>query len=81
MNQPGSDAKVLSRIERLVSEEHSLFEQGQLSPEDRQRLDALKVELDQFWDLLRRRRALREFGGDASHASLQDEKVIRGYIG
>jgi len=79
MAQP--DASVLAHIQRLVTEEHKLFEREQPTPEENHRLAALQVELDQCWDLLRQRRALREFGGDASQAHVRDADVVKKYIG
>jgi hypothetical protein len=76
-----TDASVLSHIQRLVAEEHKLFEREQLTPEENHRLAALQVELDRCWDLLRQRRALREFGGDASQAQVRDADVVKKYIG
>jgi hypothetical protein len=80
---PGAekDASVLAHIEHLVKEEHKLFERGELTPEESHRLAALQVELDQCWDLLRQRRALREFGGDPSQAHARDADVVKKYIG
>ena len=37
--------------------------------------------LDQCWDLLRQRRALREFGDDPSRARVRDADVVKKYIG
>ena len=79
MAQP--DASVLAHIQRLVTEEHKLFDREPLTPEENHRLTALQVELDQCWDLLRQRRALREFGGDASQAHVRDAAVVKKYIG
>ena len=65
------DDQIHGRIEQLVSEEHQLWNRessGQATDEDRQRIDALKVSLDQCWDLLRQRRALREEGGNPDDA-------------
>ena len=65
------EAQIHGRIENLVSEEHSLWEReaaGEAPDTDRQRLDSLKVTLDQCWDLLRQRRALREAGLDPETA-------------
>jgi len=75
------DASVLAHIQRLVSEEHNLFDGGELTIEQTNRLAALQVELDQCWDLLRQRRALREFGGDASQAHARSPDVVKKYIG
>src|SRR4051812_18743194 len=59
------DDDVHGRIERLVAEEHALWDReaaGEASSEDRARLQEVKVSLDQYWDLLRQRRALRNAG-------------------
>ena len=79
MTQP--DASVLTHIERLVTEEHKLFERAELTAEENHRLVALQVELDQCWDLLRQRRALREFGGDPQQAHVREADVVKKYIG
>ena len=79
MAQP--DASVLSHIQRLVAEEHQLFERGELSSDANHRLTALQDELDQCWDLLRERRALREFGGDPAQAHVREADVVKKYIG
>jgi len=81
MTQPDKDASVLVHIQRLANEEHRLMERGDLGPEDSHRLAALQTELDQCWDLLRQRRALREFGGDPSQAHARDADVVKKYIG
>jgi hypothetical protein len=80
---PGAekDASVLAHIEHLVKEEHKLFERDERTAEESQRLTALQVELDQCWDLLRQRRALREFGGDPSQAHARDADVVKKYVG
>jgi hypothetical protein len=53
------DDSPMDHIEALVSEEHRLWtsaEAGGLAPADHERLEAIKVELDRYWALLRRRR-------------------------
>ena len=81
MSQSDTDARVFGHIRRLVNEEHRLFEQGHVSEDERRRLSALQAELDQCWDLLRQRRALRELGGDASKAQVRDVGVVKKYTG
>jgi Protein of unknown function (DUF2630) len=81
MAQSDSDASVLAHIQRLVTEEHKLFERHALTLEEDHRLAALQAELDQCWDLLRQRRALREFGGDPSQAHARDADTVKKYIG
>ena len=76
------DDRLHGRIEDLVSEEHSLWERdaaGEATDADRQRLDSLKVTLDQCWDLLRQRRALREAGLDPDAARVRDADVVGHY--
>jgi Protein of unknown function (DUF2630) len=55
MNEPtkeGSDQTVLSHIERLVAEEHRLYNQGAGNTDaEVARLKNIQVELDQCWDL------------------------------
>jgi hypothetical protein len=73
------DQPVLGHIKRLVDEEHKLYSQGKLQEEDRSRLDKLQVELDQCWDLLRQRRARREFGQDPNEAQVRPSRVVEDY--
>ena len=81
MTQPDKDASILAHIQRLVSEEQGLFQRGELDPEETRRLSAVQTEFDQCWDLLRQRRALREFGGDPSQAHARDADTVKKYIG
>src|SRR4051794_16772123 len=62
------DIDLLDRIERLVNEEQTLYQRGDLDERETRRLEELRVSLDQYWDLLRQRRALREFGKDPDQA-------------
>ncbi len=77
------DGEIHRRIEELVAEEHRLWHDeessGGASDEDRRRLESLKVTLDQCWDLLRQRRALRDVGLDPEIARVRDESVVEGY--
>ena len=76
------DTGIHESIEQLVAEEHELWEreaQGSASDADRQRLDAVRVSLDQCWDLLRQRRALREAGSDPEAARARDASVVEEY--
>jgi Protein of unknown function (DUF2630) len=73
------DQSVLSHIDRLVKEEEILYGQSELTEDNRHRLAELKVQLDQCWDLLRQRRALREFGDDPDKAKLRPAKIVENY--
>jgi hypothetical protein len=76
-----SDSHVLPGIEELVREEQRLRDQGTASEAERVALKDLEVDLDQYWDLLRRRRAYREFGDDPAEAQIRPAKVVEGYEG
>ena len=73
------DQPVLGHIKKLVEEEHKLYSQGKLGQVDRKRLDTIEVELDQCWDLLRQRRARREFGEDPNEAHVRKPGVVEKY--
>jgi hypothetical protein len=78
------DETVIRNINDLAREEHELFEReshGKASTADRERLQRLQVMLDQCWDLLRQRRARREFGQNPDEAHLRDETTVKAYIG
>jgi hypothetical protein len=79
MAQDTSDQSVLEKIERLVHEEQHLYGKGNLSDHDQVRLANLQVQLDQLWDLLRQRRARREFGEDPDAAKVRPASVVEGY--
>jgi hypothetical protein len=77
-NQVG-DQPVLNYIQRLVAEEHRLHHQGKLPHTDRKRLAQVQVELDQCWDLLRQRRALRDVGLDPEDAQVRPPQIVENY--
>ena len=81
MEDHGNEAAALDHIQRLVAEEHQLFEQGSRSVKEDKRLADLQVQLDQCWDLLRQRRALRETGRDLGEAHLRPPEVVEKYLG
>ena len=81
MAKPDKDTAVFAHIEALVAEEHRLFEHGQPSDEQKKRLTEIQSELDRYWDLLRQRRALREFGRDPSEAHERDADTVKKYLG
>jgi Protein of unknown function (DUF2630) len=75
------DAQILQQIEKLVDEERELRDQakGELADAERARLESLEVALDQCWDLLRQRRALREFGENPEGAHTRDATTVERY--
>jgi hypothetical protein len=77
-----NDTEIRKHIESLVEEEHHLLEHGErgkLTDDDRERLDAISVRLDQFWDLLRQRRARRDAGQDPGVAHIRSEEIVEHY--
>jgi hypothetical protein len=76
------DPQIHGTIEQLVAEEHALWQResaGDATQEDKQRLQDVKVSLDQCWDLLRQRRALREAGRDPGAADARPPEVVERY--
>ncbi len=78
------DKSLFHRIDELVAEEHELRTKhaaGSVTDADeKSRLRALEVELDQCWDLLRQRRAKREFGEDPESAQARSADTVEGYL-
>ncbi|MGI5126642.1 DUF2630 family protein [Pseudonocardia sp. CA-107938] len=76
------DQELHKRIDELVAEEHRLERAhiGQaLSAEEQERLGALNVQLDRYWDLLRQRDARRRAGQDPDGAQERGADVVEGY--
>ncbi len=76
-----TDRSILDHINALVAEESALRDKASSAPADGERLRQLEVQLDQYWDLLRQRRARREFGEDPSQARQRDAGTVEGYEG
>lgn len=77
-----NDSRIHEHIENLVSEEHRLLEHGdagKLTDDDRVRLEQISIQLDQYWDLLRQRRARRDAGQDPSIAEMRGESIVERY--
>jgi hypothetical protein len=79
-----NDKEILGHIDELIATEHDLrtkVASGELSgPEERERLRSVEEALDQCWDLLRQRRARREFGEDPEEAQLRPAGEVEGYM-
>jgi hypothetical protein len=84
------DDQIRDRIEALEAEEKKLrAEEGaaaetghdDLIAADAERLAAIKVQLDQLWDLLRQRQAKRDAGEDPESAQLRDAGTVEDYLG
>jgi hypothetical protein len=76
-----TDQTVLKHIEELVAEEKTLYAKGAVSDEEKQQLNQINVELDRCWDLLRQRRALREFGRNPDDAEVRPSRTVENYRG
>ena len=84
------DEAIQARIDALEADERRLRRDEQSSAEagrddaiseDVNRLAQIKVELDQLWDLLRQRRALRAAGRNPDDAELRDSDTVERYLG
>ena len=76
------DQEIIARISGLADEERQLEERhvgDGLSAPEAERLKALEIALDQMWDLLRQRRALRSAGRDPDRATVRSEGVVEEY--
>ncbi len=74
---------VHAHIEELVAEEHRLWEleaSGHSGDAEAARLAQIKVELDRYWDLLRRRRAAASVGANEDDAELRSESTVENYL-
>ena len=79
-----ADEDIQQRIKGLIEQEHDLRQRlgaGEISTEvEHADLARIEVELDQCWDLLRQRRARREFG-QPDDATVRDAGIVEGYRG
>lgn len=77
------DKEILGHISELITTEHELRTRlaagGLSSEEERQQLASAEESLDQCWDLLRQRRARREFGEDPEQAQVRPAAEVEGY--
>jgi len=76
-----SDKSILEHITALVAEEHKLRADTQAPQTTAARLKHVAEQLDQCWDLLRQRRAKREFGDDPASAAARDVGTVERYEG
>ena len=78
------DEDILAEVNKLVAEEQEL--RGKLQrhdiseSEEHERLRVIEMALDQCWDLLRQRRALRETGGDPREAEARPASQVEDYL-
>jgi Protein of unknown function (DUF2630) len=78
------DKEIMGRIDELIRTEHELrakLAAGQLSSdEEHEQLRSAEQALDQYWDLLRQRRARREAGEDPGSAAARPVSEVEGYL-
>jgi len=75
-----SDKTILDHINELVEEENRLHADTARPEQHAERIKHIEEQLDQCWDLLRQRRAKREFGDDPEGAKVRDVKTVEGYL-
>jgi len=76
-NKP--DNSVLSHITKLTEREQHLYGKENLTDEDVKELHKVKLELDQYWDLLHQRRALRDAGENPNRAEMRPSDQVENY--
>ena len=75
-----NERTILEHVHALAEGERSLRENSP-GAEAGERLAKIDEELDKCWDLLRQRRAKREFGDDPKRAPPRDTDTVEGHIG
>ena len=73
------DNQVLTHIKNLSEKEEDLYGKENLTDEDVKKLHKIKVELDQCWDFLRQRRALRDAGKNPDKAAIRPPDIVENY--
>ena len=78
-----NDTNLFEHINALSSEEERLYEAAGdgsgLSDHDRDRLVAIKVELDRCYDLLHQRQGRRDAGQDPDRARFRTARTVEDY--
>lgn len=74
------DRSILQHITELVEEEQRLRNDTAAPEQHTDRIRHLEEQLDQCWDLLRQRRARREFGDDPDGAKPRDIGTVERYL-
>jgi hypothetical protein len=78
-----ADLDLFHRINALSTEEEQLYASAAdgsgLTQEERDRLDAIKIELDRSYDLLHQRQARAAAGLDPDEATERSARTVEGY--
>lgn len=79
MEEKKADNSVMEHIRQLTEKEEHLFGKSELTDQDVKDMHTVKSELDQYWDLLRQRRAFRDAGEDPNRAQMRSIDTIENY--
>nr|WP_294950051.1 DUF2630 family protein [uncultured Mucilaginibacter sp.] len=79
MEEKKEDISVMDHIRQLTEKEEHLYGKPDLTDQDVKDMHSVKAELDQYWDLLRQRRAFREAGDDPNRAQMRSVDTIQHY--
>ena len=75
---------ILKQIQTLVDREHQLRSESQEGEipqaEEQSQLRQLEESLDQCWDLLRQRRARREYGQNPDDSAARPVQQVENYL-
>ena len=74
------DRQVLDQIEKLMAEEDRLYADPNLRETEVDRIHKIKIELDQWWDYLRQRRAFRNAGKNPDEAGVRPPEIVENYL-
>jgi hypothetical protein len=74
------ESDILSRIHALVDEEHKLREGTEHTDDERARMGKIEADLDQCWDLLRQRRAKRQYDENPDEAEVRPGSTVENYL-
>jgi hypothetical protein len=73
------DNQVLAHIKNLSADEDRLYAKENLTDEEVKHLHKINIELDQYWDLLRQRRGLRDAGKNPDQARVRPPGTVENY--
>ena len=79
MKDQNDDSPVMSHIKKLNEREQELYGKTDLTDDDVKELHKVKLELDQYWDLLHQRRGLRDAGENPNRAEMRSQDTIENY--
>ena len=79
MDKNTEDNNVMAHIRDLTEKEEKLYGKEDLSDQDVKDMHTVKAQLDQYWDLLRQRRAFRDAGDDPERAKMRSNETIENY--